>query len=671
MIINYNRNKNKWELKLNMNIKDHILLWNHALIEIIDIRHITVHIGDLNSHYLLPSSAFLYIIRGKASVRMDQIPHEINNFHILHGGKGMSLQFFHPEDILEYYLILYKANLPLSSRKNLRTIMEDNNPFNFQYGFVPTTPLPLFDKASIMFYEWKKGGLLEQLHVKTLFYQWIYEMLWQLHALETQLIKSDPLDQAVRYMQAYYKETFTLEQLAEAINSSPRTLSRLFRTRLQTSPAQYLISIRMEKSKTLLLHTDSTLHDIAVAIGYPDAYYFGRMFKKQYGISPIRYKNKIKAQANWRDIPSQGAKYDIAQKESLRYIDYDNHYQYNDEGELFMFRNTKPSLLFTLLLCFTIVLSACSAGNTNSNTTNSGSPAPTTETSTNANVDKAVAQAQTRIISTVKGDVEVPTNPQRVVVLYLLGDVLALGVKPIGVSDVSEGAAFEDELKDVQKLGTWFEASPEAVLALNPDLIIVPSAETYEVLHQIAPTVLVPYEKMSTEERVSFIGQVVGKDDQAKALFTDFNKKVADSKQKLQEAGILDHTISIMEGGGDRSMAVVASKQFGRGSQIIYEYLGMKAPNIIQEKIETATGADGESVSFEVLSKYSGDYIFRSSYDGMADLSQDPIWNNIPAVKEGRLMPLDFGLSYYSDIYSLNVQLDYIVNTLLAAPRVN
>lgn len=238
------------------------------------------------------------------------------------------------------------------------------------------------------------------------------------------------------------------------------------------------------------------------------------------------------------------------------------------------------------------------------------------------------------------------------------------------MSDVSEGAAFEDELKDVQKLGTWFEASPEAILALNPDLIIVPSEETYESLHQIAPTVLVPYEKMSTEERVSFIGQVVGKEDHAKELFTDFHKKVEESKQKLQESGILDHTISIMEGGKDNSMAVVASKQFGRGSQIIYEYLGMKAPDIIQQKIDTSTGADGESVSFEVLAKYSGDYIFRSSYDGMADLTQNPIWNNIPAVKEGRLMEIDFGLGYSSDIYSLKVQLDYMVNTLLAAPRV-
>lgn len=333
-----------------------------------------------------------------------------------------------------------------------------------------------------------------------------------------------------------------------------------------------------------------------------------------------------------------------------------------------MFKSARPSLFITLLLCFTIVLSACGAGNTNT-AASSASPSPPASTAPAA-TEKPAAEAQSRIITTVKGDIEIPVDPQRVVVLYMLGDVLALGVKPVGVSDVSEGAAFEDELSDVQKLGTWFEASPEAVLSLNPDLIIVPSDKTYEVLKDIAPTVLVPYDKMSDEERVSFIGEALGKENQAKSLFDEFYAKVEDSKQKLKGAGILDRTVSIMEGGAKRSMAVVTSKQFGRGSQVIYEYLGMKAPAIIQEKVETSAGATGEDVSFEVLADYSGDYMFRSSYEGMADLTQDPIWNSIPAVKAGRLINIDFGLSYYSDIYSLNAQLDYIAESLLAAPRV-
>lgn len=665
---------NQQELRRIMNLKDHIILWNHALIEVIDIRKASFTSGEPPLLYRLPASTYMYVIRGSATVLIDEISFEISGSSVIHGGKGMMIKVLKTQEILDYYLILYRSTLTLPGRRNLTALMERSRPFSKIYNFTPGNPLPLYEILIQMYGEWQQGGVLEHLHAKALFYQWVHELLRQLHAQDIQPLKADSLDQAVRYMHDSYSKPFTLDALAGTLGMSPRTLSRLFRMRLQTSPAQYMIQIRMDKARELLLNTESTLHDIALAVGYPDAYHFGKMFKKHFGTSPVRYKNSLLTVSNWPEIPSAVSAYDIAWEDTLRYIDDDNHYQYNPKGASPMFRTAKPSLMLTLLLCFTIVLSACSAGGANNttagNASNSGAASPAATAAATTSPDNTAAEAQTRTISTVKGDVEVPADPQRVVVLYLLGDVLALGIKPIGVSDVSEGAAFENELKDVQKLGTWFEASPEAVLSLDPDLIIVPSEETYAALHDIAPTVLVPYEKMTTDERVRFIGHIFGKEEQATGLLNSFNAKVEDSKQKLQEAGILGSTVSIMEGGADRSMVVVMSKQYGRGSQVIYEYLGMKAPEILQQKIDSKSDMGGDSVSFEVLADYSGDYIFRSSYDGMADLTADPLWNSIPAVKEGRLMEIDFGLSYYSDIYSLNAQLDFIVDKLLAAPRV-
>lgn len=656
-----------------MNLEEHILLWTHASVEIIDIRYSTSSAGDQRIPYRLPSSAFLYILRGSGSIHINDRPHRFSDGSVIHGGKGMSCEIIQAEEWLEYYLILYRAKLALPARRKLLSIMERDNPFHVQYGFKPGNSLPLLDQIMQMYTAWQKGGELAPLQVKSLFYQWVYELLWQLHAQNTGPLKTDLLEMSIRYMQNNYNTPITLDILAEAIGSSPRNLSRLFRMRLQTSLNQYLIRIRMEKARELLLNTDASLHDIATAIGHPDAYYFGRMFKKYYGTSPVKYKNSAKSTSVWPEMPSVVARYDIVRKTSLGYSDHDNHYHYKSEGESYMLRTAKPSLLITLLLCFTIVLSACSTGTANTASGSNGNnlaDSPSAPASAAA-ADNTAAESQTRTISTVKGDIEVPVNPQRVVVLYLLGDVLALGVKPIGVSSVFEGAAFEDELKDVQKLGNWFEASSEAVLSLDPDLIIVPSEETYELLRDIAPTVLVPYEEMTAEERVSLIGEALGKEEQAKTLFDEFHAKVEASKQKLQAEGILDHTVSIMEGGSNGSMTVVTSKQFGRGSQVIYEYLGMKAPEIVQQKIDTAAIAKGEEISFEVLAEYSGDYIFRSSYEGMADLTQEPVWNSISAVKAGRVMNIDFGLSYYNDIFSLSTQLDYIVDSLLAAPRVN
>lgn len=656
-----------------MDFKDHIVLWNHATVEVIDIRRASFITGQPPLKYRLPASTYLYIVRGSASMLIDDSLYEIRGASVFHGGKGTMIKLLKTQEILDYYLIMYRSTLTLPARRNLTALLERSKPFTGTYHFTPIHPLPLYELLDQMYGNWQTRRPLEHLHVKALFYQWVHELLHQIRGQELQPLRADVLDQAVRYMHDSYSRPFTLDTLADVLSTSPRTLSRLFRMRLQTSPAQYLVQIRMDKARELLLATEATLHDIAVAVGYPDAYSFGKMFKKHFGNSPVRYKHSVEAASPWRDMPSALSAYDIAHEGTLRYIDDDNHYQYDLKGASSMFRTARPSLMLTLLLCFTIVLSACSSSNTGSNAAGNTSPSPDSSpraTSITTSSDNTAAKAQKRTIATVKGDIEVPADPQRVVVLYLLGDVLALGIKPIGVSDVSEGAAFEEELKDVQKLGNWFEANPEVILSLNPDLIIVPSEETYEALHSIAPTVLVPYEQMTTDERVGFIGHIFGKEDEAATLLSDFNSKVEESKQKLQQAGILGSTISIMEGGAKRRMVVAMSKQYGRGSQVIYEYLGMKAPELLQSKIDSKTDAGGDSVSFEVLADYSGDYIFRSSYDGMADLTGDPLWNSIPAVKEGRLINMDFGLSYYSDIYSLNAQLNFIVEHLLAAPRV-
>lgn len=119
-------------------------------------------------------------------------------------------------------------------------------------------------------------------------------------------------------------------------------------------------------------------------------------------------------------------------------------------------------------------------------------------------------------------------------------------------------------------------------------------------------------------------------------------------------------------------MFVVASPYYGRGSQAIYQYLGFNAPEKLQAHIDESIATKNDSlaleVSFEVLGDYIGDFVFRSSYEGMVDLSDHVIWTGIPAVKEGRLINIPFGFSYYSDLYSLNKQLDFIVEHMLDAP---
>ncbi|MEK4462258.1 AraC family transcriptional regulator [Paenibacillus sp. FSL H8-0315] len=657
-----------------MKLEDHIFAWNYAAVKVLDIRHAVMKPGDKLQGYVLPACGFIYCVRGTASLNLNGIDYDADRHFIVHGGKGMRLSI-ETGRLFEYYLLFYRASLP--GRKDLARLLERSNPFRMQYSFESLEPLPLHYQLMAMEQLWAQGSQLERIQVKGLFYQFIHELLKQFTKDGINLRQPDVIGQVVRYIEEHYRHNLSLESIAEQFNYSPRHLSTRFKGETGFSLIEYLIRFRLKHAEELLRCTDAPLRDIAEEVGYNDVYYFSRMFSKYNGQSPIRFRKESRQVSSSDNRPFTTAKFSIGEHISSRYnvIEYDNHYHYYYHNEITggssPMRLTKTSsFIVAMLLSFTLLLSACGSASVGSNATNSNGSKASEVTSSPANnstaADNANKEAQTRTISTIKGDIVVPANPKRVVVLYLQGDLVALGIKPVGTSSVFEGAAFAEELGGIEDLGSWYEPNPEAIMAVKPDLIIAASEETYEILKDIAPTVPIPYEKMATDERVMKIGEVFGKEQEAQALLDNFHEKLEKSKQQLDELGILDKTVTIIEG-GKKEMAVIDSKLYGRGSQIIYEYLGLKAPEILQKKIDGREKATGGFVSLEVLPEYIGDFVFRSVWDGADDLSDNPIWNSIPAIKEGRLIEIGFDFSYYSDIYSLDKQLDFVVEKLVSA----
>ncbi|MCR8659893.1 AraC family transcriptional regulator [Paenibacillus endoradicis] len=651
-----------------MKLEDHIVAWNHASVKVLDIRHTVIEPGDKLQGYILPACGFIYCVRGTASLNLNGIDYDADPHFIVHGGKGMRLSI-EAGEMFEYYLLFYRASLP--GRKDLARLLERSNPFRMQYGFESLEPLPLYYQLMAMEQLWEQGSLLEKIQVKGLFYQFVHELLKQFTKDGINLRQPDVIGQVVRYIEEHYRHNLSLESIAEQFNYSPGHLSTRFKGETGFSLIEYLIRFRLQHAEELLQCTEAPLRDIAKEVGYSDVYYFSRVFRKYNGQSPIRFRKESRKMSLSENRPFTATRFSIGENIPSRYnvIEYDNHYHNNLIGGSSSMRITKTSsFIVAMLLSFTLILSACGSANVGSNATNSnGSKASeVTSSTTNNSTDSTNKEAQTRTISTPKGDIVVTANPERVVALYLQGDLIALGIKPVGTSDVFEGAAFAEVMDGIESLGTWFEPNPEAVMALKPDLIIVPSEETYDKLKDIAPTVYIPYDILATDERVMKVGEVFGKEQEAQAILDHFHEKVENSKQKLAELGILNKTVTIIEG-GKKEMALIDSKLYGRGSQIIYEYLGLEAPEIIQKKIDGREQSTGGFISMEVLPEYIGDFVFRSVWEGADDLSGNPIWNSIPAVKEGRLIEIDFDFSYYSDIYSLDKQLDFVVESLVSA----
>jgi iron complex transport system substrate-binding protein len=267
---------------------------------------------------------------------------------------------------------------------------------------------------------------------------------------------------------------------------------------------------------------------------------------------------------------------------------------------------------------------------------------------------------ETRVIKTVHGEVEVPADPQRVIVTYCLGDVLALGVKPAATYDAA-GTAYEKEVADIP---VWDKFEAEEILSYDPDLILVVNQEQYDIASKIAPTVLLPFTELSLEERVRFLGDVLNRRDEAEKALENFEQKLKEAKAALSEKQIMDKTVSIFGIDANGSIWVFGDK-WGRGGDLIYSHLGFKAPDIVQDEIIAKD--QYRDISMEVIQNYAGDYLILSG--DIDDLNGNTIWESLPAVKNGRTVPIDFTLFYDIDIYSSSVQLDYLLDAMLNMPE--
>lgn len=82
----------------------------------------------------------------------------------------------------------------------------------------------------------------------------------------------------------------SVAKLADTLKVSRSYLSTKFSNEMGKSPAQYLIDMRIEKSKELLSYTDLSISKIAANVGYEDVFYFSRLFKNKENITPTQYR---------------------------------------------------------------------------------------------------------------------------------------------------------------------------------------------------------------------------------------------------------------------------------------------------------------------------------------------------------------------------------------------
>lgn len=92
----------------------------------------------------------------------------------------------------------------------------------------------------------------------------------------------------LRRMEEAIAEPVPLNEFTCRESISRRQIERLFRKHLHRTPKQYYLDLRLDRARQLLLTTDHSIMDIALATGFSGAAHFGRLFRKRFGYPPTQ-----------------------------------------------------------------------------------------------------------------------------------------------------------------------------------------------------------------------------------------------------------------------------------------------------------------------------------------------------------------------------------------------
>ncbi|MFB9276105.1 helix-turn-helix domain-containing protein [Cohnella cellulosilytica] len=643
-----------------LHLNEHIQLWNLARIRRIEVRKLALKPGERAS-FAVRSAGFLCMSKGEALILLNRRAYSVKNLQIFHMPKKSYCEMNAGVDGVEYMIVGYEADWDNPPTDETLSLLNRCSPFETVYDVIPHQPVVLYDLLGEMLALSRLPEQTVSLRLKGVFYQWLSHVIEQFHGGPSPSRAFSPAElvtMTLEYMLKHYSEPHTLDTLALAVHRSPGYLSNCFKQVLDRGPIDCLIRLRIRKACELLAGTQLPLRTIAAAVGYQDAYYFSNAFKKHVGISPHRYRKLPREE----DVTFPEGRNPIVDPMASCYIpirDNENHYQRTDGGSTHMF-NHSTKVPASLLLAFGLLLGGCGSSAVNDaspSASSSVSPSPTASQASESASAAASAEAGTRIVATSMGEVEVPAAPERVVTDFYLGYLLELGVKPLGTNRMfMENPYLEDQVEGIADISD----NLEAIVSLNPDLIVTGDAAKYEAYAKIAPTVYLEV-NANIREQMDQLGVFLGKSPEASAWLATFEEKLAKAKERVKAHLSEGETVTVFDGGIDKQITLYGNAYTGK---TIHGELDMPMNENVVRDIDSKVG--WMSISNEVVDKYAGDHIFMA-VDAKAesyDYAGDSIWGTLPAVINDELYEIDGYRFYFSDPISVMGQIEDVADMM-------
>ncbi|SHM60194.1 iron-hydroxamate ABC transporter substrate-binding protein [Gracilibacillus kekensis] len=269
-------------------------------------------------------------------------------------------------------------------------------------------------------------------------------------------------------------------------------------------------------------------------------------------------------------------------------------------------------------------------------------------------------EADTITYESENGPIEVPADPQRVIVLTggFAGDVLSLDVPLVGVDTWAK----DNPNFDLEGVEVVSDEDLEKIIELEPDLIIGQSTiKNYDKLSEIAPTITYTYGALDYLERHIEVGKALNKKEAAQDWVDDFKERATQAGEDIKAKIGEDATVTVIEN-FDKELYVFGDN-WGRGTEILYQAMELKMP----ESVKEVALEDGYyTLSLEVLPDYVGDYLVISKTEETeSSFMETETYNNIPAVQNDQVFVADAETFYFNDPITLDNQLDFFIESFL------
>lgn len=101
------------------------------------------------------------------------------------------------------------------------------------------------------------------------------------------------IKKSLQFVETNYSRKLTISEMAKSVGLNKNYFSAFFKENMGVTPQQYIIKFRINKACELMENRGLTISDISRSVGYDDTLGFSKIFKKEKGVSPKNYREKI------------------------------------------------------------------------------------------------------------------------------------------------------------------------------------------------------------------------------------------------------------------------------------------------------------------------------------------------------------------------------------------